>query len=44
VPTWRSSQTEKSEPPAVSTAALQALLLRQGVVLRQTSETAAAAK
>ena len=35
---------EKCEPRAVSTAALQALLLRQGVVLRQVSETAAAAK
>jgi hypothetical protein len=35
---------EKSEPRAVSTATLQALLLRQEVVVRQTSETAAAAK
>ena len=34
---------EKREPRAVATAALQALLLRQGVVLRQASETAAAA-
>ena len=35
---------EKCEPRAVPTAALQALLLRQGVVLRQAGETAAAAK
>jgi hypothetical protein len=35
---------EKSEPRAVPTAALQALLLRQGVVLRQAGEPAAAAK
>jgi hypothetical protein len=35
---------EKCEPRAMSTAALQALLLRQGVVLRQANETAAAAK
>jgi len=34
---------EKCEPRAVPTAALQALLLRQGVVLRQASEKAAAA-
>jgi len=33
----------KRETRVVSTAALQALLLRQGVVLRQASETAAAA-
>ena len=35
---------EKCEPRALSTAALQALLLREGVVLRQANETAAAAK
>jgi hypothetical protein len=35
---------EKCEPRAVPTAALQALLLRQGVVLRQAGETAAAAQ
>jgi len=35
---------EKCEPRAVPIAALQALLLRQGVVLRQAAETAAAAK
>jgi hypothetical protein len=35
---------EKCEPRAVPTAALQALLLRQGVVLRQAGELAAAAK
>ncbi len=35
---------EKWEPRAVPTAALQALLLRQGVVLRQAGELAAAAK
>ena len=35
---------EKCEPRAVPTAALQALLLRQGVVLRQAGEPAAAAK
>jgi FAD dependent oxidoreductase len=35
---------EKCEPRAVPTAVLQALLLRQGVVLRQAAETAPAAK
>jgi len=35
---------EKCEPRAVPIAALQALLLRQGVVLRRAGETAAAAK
>jgi hypothetical protein len=35
---------EKCEPRAVPTAALQALLLRQGVVLRQAAELAAMAK
>ncbi|MBV8507252.1 MAG: FAD-dependent oxidoreductase [Alphaproteobacteria bacterium] len=35
---------ERCDPRTVPTAALQALLLRQGVVLRQASETAAAAK
>jgi hypothetical protein len=35
---------EKCELRAQSTAALQALLLRQRVVLRQANETAAAAK
>jgi hypothetical protein len=35
---------EKCEPRAVPTAALQALLLRQGVVLRQAGELAAPAK
>jgi hypothetical protein len=35
---------EKCEPRAVSTAALQELLLRQGVVLRRADEAAAAAK
>ena len=40
----RSAQLDPCEPRAVPTAALQALLLRQGVVLRQASETAAAAK
>jgi hypothetical protein len=35
---------EKCEPRVVPTAALQALLLRQRVVLRQAGETAAAAK
>jgi hypothetical protein len=35
---------EKCELRALSTAALQALLLRQTVVLRQANETAAATK
>jgi hypothetical protein len=35
---------EKCEPRAMSTAAVQELLLRQGVVLRQVRATAAAAK
>jgi hypothetical protein len=35
---------QKCEPRAVPIAALQALLLKQGVVLRQAVETAAAAK
>ncbi|MGH7040244.1 MAG: hypothetical protein ACREE4_13435 [Stellaceae bacterium] len=40
----RARRLRKASPRTVSAAVLQALLLRQGVVLRQTSETAAAAK
>jgi len=38
------ASAENCEPRAVPTSTLQALLLRQGVVLRQAGETAAAAK